>query len=301
MLKISKILLLGSLVLSATVSLADLKESIADGSRLSLADKGFSITPIAGWKIIEGDANISLILESTVKHNDYLANIQINTFNDPVYMDQFSAEHFGEWFTKRLNEKIVLNDLTPHESQTTKLANGASALLFFYDFTANGKAMMQVNLVASSGTHHYILTYNDLKANFEINESTGGYAAAWTIMSSIETDTMVGKRYDMAVEGGLILAGLMMIFGFFFGIRNWRRRTLLKEFDNQDDFPVYKDGDDTPNASLSSQPVSQKSKKQGRADKKADEAKAKAGAEGEAEAELFDDDEWNLDKEGTDD
>jgi hypothetical protein len=108
--------------------------------------------------------------------------------------------------------------------------------MFFYEFVAHGKPMVQTNLVVSSNTRHYILTYNDLKINFEPAGGPSSYDQAWTIMSSIKVDSEVGSRYDLLVDVGLLAAIVLTLVALFFGLRYWRGSAMLREFD-ADDMP----------------------------------------------------------------
>jgi hypothetical protein len=216
---------------------ADIIRVVADGSVVEVEGKGFSIQPLPGWTVIQGDPTVSLILEAPEIRNNYQANIQINTFNEKMYIDSFSTESLRRWFRERLDDKAAyLQNLTERDVQNIDLPNGAKGLMFFYEFVAHGKPMVQTNLVVSSNTRHYILTYNDLKTNFEPAAGSSSYDQAWTIMSSMKADSQVGSRYDLLVDVGLLAAIILTLVALFFGLRYWRGSAMLREFD-ADDMP----------------------------------------------------------------
>lgn len=199
--------------------------SVSDGARISVDDKGFSLTVPEGWIIRRDLPRTSLYLQAPNKADGgYLRNIGVAKFTGPKVINDITADEFAKYLEKNFpasSPEITNYQLRNH--QMVQMADGREGILFYTDFKANDRAMMQAHVLVSSETHHYLITYTDLADHFENPTGNTGYLAeAWESMISIELNSPNPKPLEDA-QNNLLYVGIAIVIGVAFMV--WRNRS----------------------------------------------------------------------------
>lgn len=197
--------------------------TVGDGSRISLDDKGFSITPPEGWKIRRDLPRTSLYLQAANPIDNYVRNIGVVKFTGPKVINEITADEFSTYLVKNFPAASPeISDYQLRNHQPVQMADGREGILFYTDFKVHGRSMMQAHILLSSETNHYLATFTDLAEHFENPTSNTGYLAeAWESMISIELNSPNPKPLEEA-QNTFLYIGIAAILGIGFVI--WRNR-----------------------------------------------------------------------------
>ncbi|MCX6118078.1 MAG: hypothetical protein NT027_11095 [Proteobacteria bacterium] len=203
---------------------------VSDGSQLSLEGKGFKITPPIGWMVNRAIPRMSLFLQGPTKSEiEYPRNINVVRFPGPKVIDNVSGESFAQYLTINFPKSSPdIANYSVRNFQMTQLQDGRDVILYYTDYESNGKAMMQAHILASSETAHYLISYTDIAAHFDTDDSSSTYLPeAWGSMISVQLDSPNPQPMKSAgwLIGGLIGLGVL---GIVFSL--WKRKKTSSEY-----------------------------------------------------------------------
>lgn len=205
----------------------------ADGSRLVLEERGFSIQPPVGWEVYTDYPNLSLFMQiPTSPGLLYRRTIQVATFNGYRYIDELTAKEFEALIVKKFGAITAsVEDFRVRNHMNIELADGRAALLFYSEMKVDGVDLMQAHILASSTDRHYLLTYTDVREHFEDDAASAKYLAeAWDAMVSIELVGTTPTRLESLSRIGIVIAGIVLFFALIWVIRQWRARRALVDY-----------------------------------------------------------------------
>ena len=219
-----------SMEVSAPVSGGDVKAQaeIANGDRVVVSDRGFSIIPPVGWEVRRDFPGTSLLAQVPAdKAQGYQRTIQVMVMEGPRYIDEITAEEYEALITRKFSEASTnIEEFRIRQSTPIELADGRPGLLFYSEFTFDGVAMMQAHVLVSSSSRHYLSTYTDLAANFEGSPASPQLTEAWTAMVSLEVDGRTPGRLDSFLMLGIVTLSTALLIGLFVAWRQWKARKL---------------------------------------------------------------------------
>jgi hypothetical protein len=210
------------------------KTQFADGSRVEVVERGFSLVPPVGWEVTTGGRGSSLLMQDRVKRETkYQRTLQVFTFSGGLDVSAGAAqevqrnkiEPFGK-IAGNINNFRIRNYLP------VSLKDGNEALLFYSEFNLENEKMMQAHLVTSSINRHYVVTYTDLEKYFEgIDQGTSPLTKAWESMVSFRVAQKPSNSWSTELRASLA-AGIVVIIGLFFVVGGLRRKMKQGKFEN---------------------------------------------------------------------
>jgi hypothetical protein len=227
--KLSRIMLM-AVAFTASPSLAS--RVISDGSRITVKERGFSIVPPKGWEIITNSGKSSLILQPVFeKSMKYQRTLQVSVFSGAIDTTEMDSEKFGETIVAKYAEAMTgIENYRVRNFVPVNLKDGNSAVLYYTEFTLDGKNLMHGHLVVSSKTKNYLVTFTDLAENFEADDpQKGNLSAAWDTMVSFQVDEYSTFRLDPSAKAGIAAGVVVMLIGVFWA-RKAKRDRQSKEF-----------------------------------------------------------------------
>ena len=208
------------LVVAASVAAAETGFVASDGSPVTMKDRGFAITPPKGWEYRTDLPNLSMVLQAPKeKGQTYQKSIQVMVRNTPVAIDETTAVQFEAELTKVFGKSMTnVTDFHIRNHELVELTNGTKAILYYTGMTLDGFNLMQIHVVASSDTKHFIATYTDLAEFFDKGTDSPVLMTAWTALSSLQFNGAAPQRFEMpirifAILGGIILIGILLSVG----------------------------------------------------------------------------------------
>lgn len=195
---------------------------ISDGSRITVKGKGFSITPPTGWEIHTDFPNMSLLLQVPFKKGlAYQRTIQVMIIKGASYIDDITRKKYEEILVRkysRVTDSIQNYRIRNH--LLTKMGDGREGILYYAEFTLEGRKMMQAHILVSSSKHSYLLTYTDLIEHFEGEESSKYLTKAWESMTSILLAGDAPVRFQKMFLFGLLIIAILILLILFYLIRH---------------------------------------------------------------------------------
>lgn len=214
----------------------------AEGQRIRVGEKGFSIIPPPGWDVVKDHPNLSLVLQiPETQKETYRRTIQVAVGNEKVFIDDISAKQFQEKIESQFSSLPGIGEYRIRSQIDVNMLDGRKGHLFYAEFESNGKRMMQAHIVVSSESRFYLLTYTDLADHFEKEEHAEILAQAWDAMISVELDSPTPVRFKEVYWGlGFIsLLALVLFSAFFQRKRGLSRR--MEEIANGNTTPYLHD------------------------------------------------------------
>lgn len=233
-----------------------------DGTLMDFADSGFSIAPPEGWEVYRNYGGATLLMQ--VPHApelQYQRAIQILRFSGPKFIDQPTADEFAEVIRKQVTASSGgIANFSIRNHMVVDLRPDLKGALYYTSFAFDTLELMQVHILVSSATHHYVMTYTDLAEHFE-SDANPNLTTSWRAMTSIELDSRGPTRLDLPVAmiiGLLSLAGIVGVFTFVRKIRAGREyATFAQDAEHGNlppELPQEADQDDATDGSDSWEP-----------------------------------------------
>ncbi|MBC7533863.1 MAG: hypothetical protein H7318_20040 [Oligoflexus sp.] len=222
---------------------------IANGSEaVDITGEGFSMVPPAGWEVIRDGSGAAFLFQAPkgpqpVGVVTYQPNMRIMMMNDPRPMDNETKDEYSKIIAEKSpNISSAVSEYLVASAEPVKLQNGTPAFLYYASFKLSGTSMMQMHILVSSGTKHFLMTYTDLASVFEKQEQ--GLTTAYTSMQSVKLDTLPPDRWiRYQIAGGCILA-LFFLTIMIRVIRGHRMKKLGERIENEDGGLSTDDHDD---------------------------------------------------------
>ena len=201
-------------------------EQIATGNeRYEYPEKGLTIIPPAGFLVHENNSGFFLnFSEPPVaqkqKKFTYRRNIQVYWNNDYRYIDETSAAEFKEIIPQKFEKYGGITNYQMSPPSIVDLGK-RKGILFYNTYNIDAAEMMHVMMIISSKTSHYVVTYTDLKENYDKNENNEEYNSVWwNCFTSIGLDSESPIRYQNVIYGSIGLGILLLIGMFIFMFRS---------------------------------------------------------------------------------
>lgn len=166
--------------------------------RIEVPSKGFAITPPAGWTVVR-DSGSSTLLFEIPKPDDgtYQRTIQVMVFDGPMPIDPLTEERFGKTIVERMTASSpAVSAYRIRSAHRQELNNGQPSIIFYAEFDADGSPLMQMHVLTSSRSRHYLVTYTDVPEHFEGSEAPAFLDVAWNTALSLSTDSAPPMRYE---------------------------------------------------------------------------------------------------------
>ena len=194
---------------------------ISQGERIAIDGKGFSVVAPTGWVTQRNLPRSSLFLQARVTGAEYPRNITVVRFNEPVLINESTANDFAERLVKLYPAaSSTIENYTLRNHQSIQMADGREGILFYTDFMGSGRKMMQAHILVSSETNHYLVSYTDVAEHFENpGDSSPFLADAWASMISIQLDSPNPVPANGLGSTILSLIGIVFLVGVFTFIR----------------------------------------------------------------------------------
>ena len=225
------------------------QKASAQMGRIVVEDRGFSIEPPKDWEVQQDDPNLTLFMQvKEGAYDTYQRSIQVKYGVRPVVMDDYGREEFGKLLVENRAKAFgSQSGYRIRNSMPIKLADGNPGILYYTEFKFEDFSMMEMHILTSSQTGHFLITYTDLAKNFENNGPGTHLDIAYKSMISAQLDTQVGGRYDFLIQVGIVLLGF---FVFWVALRFYQGRQALSFIedgpDDDAELPLEDNSDDIP-------------------------------------------------------
>ncbi|MDE3268670.1 MAG: hypothetical protein OYH77_00110 [Pseudomonadota bacterium] len=229
-------------LLCASSWLAAEEREIATGERYEFKDRGMSLVPPQGFWIQtkqSGFLNFSEPPPKRSKDNiSYRRNFQVYWNDGFRYIDDTSAQEFKELLPSKFQKFGGVKDYATSDPEVVDLGAKKKGILFYNTYMIGDAEMIHIVLIRSSKSAHYVITFTDLRSNFEKNSNNEAYASLWwDCFTSVELDSKAPIRYQKLVIAGVALA-VLLLFSFIFIL--FRNRFASKHYDDFADESVDK-------------------------------------------------------------
>lgn len=195
------------------------------GGRVEIPDTGFSIVPPTSWDVTRNSYGSSLLFNAPKTAGVYQATIQVMTFQGYRYIDDLTQQEFGKLIVEKFsNVSNIVQNYRLRSEEKIKLESGDDAILYYTEFNYNEFPIMQMHILISSGTHHFLMTYTDLAHTFE-TENSPALAIAYGSMQSALVSSRPPSRFQTLIIGSVVASILMVVW---FSSRFYRARRMAR-------------------------------------------------------------------------
>lgn len=199
--------------------------------------------PPPGWEILKNSHGSTLLFKGPKTMGDisYQPTIQVMVFQEYRYIDDMTVQEYGnlivDKFSKLSNQVI---DYRLRSSEKVKLETGDDSILYYTEFNYGSVPIMQMHILVSSATHHFLMTYTDLAHVFE-SDNSPGLITAYSSMHSAVLSSRPPSRFDgIMIGGGAVVAFIILWFGFRF-IRSYQLSRLGERMEEEDSQEIKSD------------------------------------------------------------
>lgn len=218
------------------------EHEIATGERYEFNDRGLSIVPPQGFWIQDKKSSFLSFSEPPAERSadkiSYRRNIQVYWNDGFRHIDTTSAAEFKEILPSKFQKFGGISNYATSEPEIVDLGANKKGILFYNTYMIGKAEMIHVVLIKSSKTAYYVITFTDLRSNFEKNANNEKYSSLWwDCFTSIELDSKAPVRYQTAAVAGVALAVLLLCCFVFFLFRG---RFASKHYDEFADESVDK-------------------------------------------------------------
>ncbi|MBC7660463.1 MAG: hypothetical protein H7249_12265 [Chitinophagaceae bacterium] len=212
---------------------------VAQGEAVEIPEAGFTITPPQGWTVIRDGSGASLLFQGPKPQEKpgvvtLQPNIRVMKFEGPRPMDDSTKEEYSKIIVDKnstLSNRI--SNYSIRSAERVKLQNGIDAFLFYTEFTFDSTPTMQMHVLVSSASKHFLMTYTDLASVFE-KENSPGLAVAYTSMQGVKLDSAPPDRFLMFYYIGAGIAALFVLLLITRIIRGQRMKRLGERIESED-------------------------------------------------------------------
>lgn len=191
---------------------------ISNGSRVEIKGKGFTIVPPKGWEVHTDIPGVSLLFQIPKSEGlKYQRNITVRYGQGEKTMDDYTADEYQNLILQ--NRSKIFGNMKNYRMRNraeVELANGAPGILFYAEFDFEDLPMMEMHLLTSSKTGHFLMTYTDLAEYFNPDSNTPYLQEAYNSLISAKVQHPAGSRFGFIGKWGIALA---VLFVFFMGLR----------------------------------------------------------------------------------
>jgi len=214
------------------------KTIVSNGEPIEIEEKGFNLTPPNGWSVNFNYPSTTLLLEAPDRKSDkYRRTIQVLSFSESRYMDELSSEEFALYISKNFSQaSAMIQDFEMRDKVPVELNSNLSGYLYYTSFKIDETELMQMHVLISSATRHFLVTYTDLAVFFDTDISSEVHLnEAWQVMSSIELDSPAPVRFSSA-RNLVVVFSLALLFGVgYWIIRSRRAASTYRKYADESD------------------------------------------------------------------
>lgn len=203
---------------------------ISDGAPITIEDKGFTMTPPDGWEVHRNYPNTTLLLQAPDNPRlRYRRTIQVMSFSGPQYIDELSAEKFSDVIVRKFSSAAQgLSGYRVRNYLPVELESGLDGYLYYAEFKVNNVDLMQMHILVSSATRHFLMTFTDLAEYFDTENAPQDHLnEAWVSLGSVRLDSVGPSRFALPVTIVLSIFGLLFLF---WAIRWFAGRLARREY-----------------------------------------------------------------------
>ena len=206
---------------------------------VAIKEKGFLITPPKGWEIHRKSQGSSLLFQ--VPHSPemiYQRTIQVMSFDGYQFMDEITANEFGKIITDKFSSSSsAIQDYRLRSHLPVDMKDGTQGILYYTEFSIDNVPLMQLHILVSSASYHFLMSFTDLAEHFEQSDSVI-LETAFNAMTSATLDSRPPTRFNYPIIIGVGL-GTFLLFVLGFRWRKSRRVVMLgEEFEDYDHITV---------------------------------------------------------------
>jgi hypothetical protein len=161
----------------------------------------------------------------------YRRTIQVTAFADPFYFSETEMGNFEKKLIKAFSQgDASISNYRVRNHQPVELSNGMKAELYYTEFSVDGGDLMQMHVLVSSSTHHFVVTYTDLASYFDAETAPEPHLnEAWEIMNTVVIDAPAVSPVVPAIKFVVAAIVIVAFAGVFFFINNRRK---AKQYDD---------------------------------------------------------------------
>jgi hypothetical protein len=188
---------------------------VSTGERITLEDKGFSIVPPLGWNVETNIPHLTLRFQVPNSPDlEYQRTIQVAWGATPYVIDEFTANEFAKTLVERRSK--IYSSISGYRLRNklpVTLQNGTPGLLFYTEFEFDGLPMMELHILVSSASGHFLMTYTDLAKYFETEGESGPLAEAFDSLMTAEIASPNSGRFDFLIKAGIGFLAFLVFWG----------------------------------------------------------------------------------------
>lgn len=203
---------------------------ISDGSAVSVKDKGITITPPVDWEYSLTYPDSTMLMQVPEQPDaQYRRTIQITSFAGAFYFTEADIADFEKKLVDRFSSgDSSIANFRVRNHMPVDLDGGVKAHLFYTDFTIGDAELMQMHVLVSSENRHFLSTYTDLAAYFDVDAAPAPHLnEAWEVMNSIKLETVAASPMASAFQFFMV-GGLAALL--FLGFTLMRNRLKAQEY-----------------------------------------------------------------------
>lgn len=212
----------------------DSKTLLSNGSPYLIDDHGVSLTPPLGWQVLPNYLGKSLVVqvpEFTPEDESkpkFQRNITVAVQHEASPIDEMRVEDLRKQLMESFGKGRDSFALAPdHKYFDYKGKNDGIIIYSFFD--SGEFPLTQMHVFVSGSEKSVLLTYTDLTEGFEQRLTD-----AWDAMVSVDVAGEAPKRFDGYKEIAAGAVALVLAILAFLGIRRLRFRSMLNEFETED-------------------------------------------------------------------
>ena len=230
---------------------------IAAGEAVEIPDAGFTIIPPIGWEVQRNAAGASLFFQAPKIEGapgvvTYQPNIRVMVMSEPRPIDDATKEEFAKVIADKNGNLGGVSNYSIRSAEKVTFSSGVMGFLYYTEFSLAGTPMMQMHVLVSSGTKHFLMTYVDLATAFEA-ENSPGLATAYTSMQGVKLDTKPIERFAeyYGIGGGIFALIVLLVLIRVVRANNMKRLgERIESEDSHETSSVRDDDDDVSNTAL---------------------------------------------------
>ena len=223
---------------------------IAQGEAVEIPDAGFTIVPPIGWEVFRNASGASLFFQAPKVEGapgviTYQPNIRVMVINEPRPIDESTKEEYSKLIVEKNGNLGGVANFNVRSAEKVTFGSGIEGFLYYTEFALAGTPMMQMHVLVSSASKHFLMTYVDLASSFEA-ENSPGLTTAYTSMQGITLDSKPIERFANYYVIGGVISALLVLLIFIRFVRGYNMKRLGERIESEDgsDSSSARDDDD---------------------------------------------------------
>lgn len=192
------------------------KTFTSDGQAFTVGDLGITVTPPAGWEVVQNSQGLSLIMQEakdptpSYDKAKYQRNITVAAVHKPSPIDDKRAEELKKQLANSFGKDGMASEFQVLEHKFFDYRGKNDGLLVYSTLKLGEESMMQAHVLLSGGEKQFLVTYTDLAERFQ-DQTDRGFELAWNSMVAIEVKGKSPERYENAIKYASFGGGVFML------------------------------------------------------------------------------------------